>query len=416
MSEPQESFWESVNRYWFGRGSPTSLGLLRICTGILTFIDLSLLLPDWKAWFSQVGYVPTWIGAMFMNQHIEAWPKSPFTLPRTDIFVAITDPRISFALYVAIMVLALLTALGLWTRVSSLLLAVGMVSLQHRNGAILHGGDTVLRLCVLYVAISPAGRACSIDRLIALWKGRESPNPVLVYIWPQRLVSYNVALIYFTTVWLKTFGHLWRNGTATWYPARLNEFHRFPVPAFFNELPMVYITTYGTLAVEFSLATLVFFRPLRKYCVLGGIMLHASIEYTMNIPLFSYLMVSMYICFFDGEEISAWAERVGRQLKGLHASIFLPQGTRLRPAAAAFLDAVDPLKVVNYLPGHGPTWTAEPNGRAAHISWTRSLGAWVFAWVPGVWPKILDASLEPAKEEPVDPAKQRAKTKKHASR
>ena len=82
------------------------------------------------------------------------------------------------------------------------------------------------------------------------------------------------------------------NGTATWYPVRLAEFYRFPVPSFLNDLPIVYLTTYGTLIVEFSLATAVFFRPLRKYVLLAGVLLHGFIEYSMNIPFFSFLMIS----------------------------------------------------------------------------------------------------------------------------
>ena len=50
-----------------------------------------------------------------------------------------------------------------------------------------------------------------------------------------------------------------------------------------------------------------FFRPLRKYVLIAGILMHGYVEYSMNIPLFSYLMVSTYICFYDGEEISAWS-------------------------------------------------------------------------------------------------------------
>jgi hypothetical protein len=76
-----------------------------------------------------------------------------------------------------------------------------------------------------------------------------------------------------------------------------------------NYMPMVRYTTYGTLVVEVALGTLVFYKPTRKWAVLGGILLHAYIEYSMNIPQFSYAMISMYVCFYSGEEVQAWIHR-----------------------------------------------------------------------------------------------------------
>jgi hypothetical protein len=129
-------------------------------------------------------------------------------------------------------------------------------------------------------------------------------------MWPQRLIAYNLALLYFTTTWSKWFGGLWKSGDATWYPARLHEFDRFSVPDFVNQYPMVKVTTWGTLAVEFALGTLVFFKPLRKWVLLSGIALHMWIEYSMNIPLFAFLMTTSYIVFYDGEETAAWWDRL----------------------------------------------------------------------------------------------------------
>ncbi len=98
------------------------------------------------------------------------------------------------ALYAATTLFALLTAVGLWTRTSSILLAVGLVTLHHRNPLILHGGDTVLRLGCS-TSRFPLRKACSFDRLIGLWQGKIAPGPVAVSLWPQRLITYNVALI-----------------------------------------------------------------------------------------------------------------------------------------------------------------------------------------------------------------------------
>jgi hypothetical protein len=281
-------------------------------------------------------------------------------------------------------------------------MALGLVSLHHRNGLILHGGDTVMRISALYIALAPSGAACSLDRVIGLWNGKIKPGPVRVSVWVQRLVSYNTALIYFTTFWLKYgYGSHWRDMTATWYPARLHEFDRFPVPGFFNDLPMVYFTTFGTLAVELALGTLVFYRPLRKYVLLAGIGMHAYIDYSMNIPLFSWLMVSLYINFYDGVEVEAWAKNLGLRFARFRAKVFTPVGMRLKPAPAAALDAMDPLDLVVYQSGPSPAWAGEARSKPVNpfrASLFRSIGAWPIGLVPYLWRRLLNGALETAPE------------------
>ncbi|RYG83897.1 hypothetical protein EON77_06755, partial [bacterium] len=202
----------------------------------------------------------------------------------------------------------ILTAIGLYTRPASIVLALGIIAIHHRDAIILHGGDSVVRLGAIYIALAPSGATFSLD---ALRRGGPAP---LMSQWPRRLVQFNMALIYFTSTWGKYFGNYWKNGLATYFPARLNEFKRFPVPGFFNDVPVVYVTTYGTLAIEFALAVLVWFRPLRKWVLAGGLMLHGYIEWSMNIPLFSFLMMSMYVVWFDGDELEHWWERTRRRV------------------------------------------------------------------------------------------------------
>ncbi len=417
VSDGAKETAEAIDRYWFGFGSPTALGLFRIFMSTLVVINFLMLLVDWDAWFSERGFVPSWLAEIFMWPRVPLWYRSPISLPRMGLLNAVTDPRIVMLVYGLTLVAGIFSIFGLWTRVSTCALAVGVVSLHMREPAILHGGDTILRLSVLYLAIAPSGKACSVDRLIGLWKGRVSPAPVLVSMWPQRLISFNIALLYLTTTWLKWGGGLWQNGTATWYPARLAEFFRFPVPRFINELPFVYLTTYGTLATEFSMATLVFFKPLRKYVLLAAMFMHADIEYSMNIPLFSYLIVAGYICFYDGEEIAAWAERRGERKPRWHVNIRLPQGMRLKPNAVGLLDSIDPFKLLHYLPGSEDHWVASRHdGSTLPVSRaiaTRSPGSWIFALLPNIWPRILTNSLEPIPETAPAPVQQPAKQTKH---
>jgi hypothetical protein len=400
------SWLRTADQYCFGFGSPTTLGVLRMLLGFLAFVNWVMIGLDWDAWFGERGYLPNWLGSLWFGQRSELGFHTNLQVPRLNLLEGVTDPRVTIPFYIGVIVCALLTCLGLWTRVTAFLLALGTVTLHHRSGAILHGGDTVLRFATIYLAVTPCGRACSLDRLIAIWKDRESHAPVRVSIWGQRLYQYNMALVYFTTLWLKWDGDKWRNGfvpslnapVATYYPERLAEFYRFWVPDFLKSQVMAKITTCGTVIVEFLLGTLVFFPPARKWVLLSGLLMHIYIEYSMNVPLFAFLMVTLYVAFYDGHEIAGWAERWGLRLRRWHVTVRLPKGMELTPRGVAFLDVIDPLKMVAYLPGTGPSWSASRfDGTPIPVSraiGSRSMGAWVFAWFPGV-SKKLDELVQP---------------------
>lgn len=386
------------NEYWFGYGSPSSLGVFRILFGFLATANLLMLMAQFADWFTEQGYVPLAVGERMMpgvgtGFRLFGWETNlPFEPPRLNFLAGVVDPRVTFAVLALTTLAAIFTTLGLWTRLSTILLAVGVVSLHHRNGLILHGGDTVLRVGVLYLALAPSGAACSLDRLIALWKGRATAELPKVSLWPQRLIAFNVALVYFTTFWHKFgFGDRWRDFTATYYPAHLNEFRKFPVPEFIGQPPVIYVTTAATLIVELALGTLVFYKPLRKWVLLSGLGLHAFIEYSMNIPLFAFLICSMYVAFYEGEEVEAWAKRLGERFRKFRTTLHVPKGQALKPGPALALRALDPLGLVDISNGKDEAFAPQEMKRA----WKRSLGAWPFGWIPGVWRSLLASAIEP---------------------
>lgn len=372
-----------ANEWLFGYGSPVTFGLFRVLMGGVIFANLLFVALDFDAWFSERGYVPWAVADRWMGHEI----------PRFNLIAGVTDTRVVVGFYALVTLAAFCTMIGLWTRVSSIVLALGLISLHHRNPIILHGGDTAIRAAAIYLAIGPSGAACSLDRLIALWRGKATSPHAEVSLWPQRLVQIQLAIIYITTVWAKWQGSRWRDGTATWYPANLREFERFWVPDFLNQQPFLAITTYGTLLVELALGTLVFYRPLRKWVLLAGLMLHGYIEWAMNIPLFAFAMCSMYVAFYQGEEVVGWARRLGDRLARFRLRVRLPKDRDFAEGPGLTIAATDPLGLVEYEKGDGP-WTAfDAHGRprrAKLASWQRSMGAWPLFWC---WSRLLDAAL-----------------------
>jgi hypothetical protein len=310
------------NDWMFGWGSPAATSVFRILLGSLAFINFAMIAVDFDVWFSEKGLYP----AAFASR----WSLNSdghgniYEIWRLNLLHDVTSYPVTLGFYILVMLACLTTALGLWTRVSQVVMAVGIITLHHRTPDILHSGDTLLRNMAILLMFANSGAYYSLDRLRLKKLGKADPAP-LVSMWPQRLMQLQLATLYMTTVLHKAMGVAWKNGTATWYSMGLREFERFYMPPFTKTPGAIAFTTYFTLVVELAMATLVFAKPMRKWVMLVAVGLHLGIEYSMNIPLFAFAILICFVNHFEGEEIQAWVKRVWeklgpkRQLEAAHA-------------------------------------------------------------------------------------------------
>jgi predicted DCC family thiol-disulfide oxidoreductase YuxK len=304
------------SEFWFAPMSGTPLGLFRLAFGSLVVSYCLLLFPDRGVWFTERGVLPTPEADAYNDLHVHG--------PMLNLLHGVHEPWLS--LFFAIFFLsALCLTLGLWTRLAALIVYVALNSLHNRNHLINSGADAVMIVMSAYLVLAPAGAACSLDRLRRVLRGAEEVEDApLIVPWAQRLIQLQVALIYLITVADKWPGDVWRNGTAIYWALRLPGLARFPVPLLDGDhLWVVNLATYGTLIVELSLATLIWVPRLRLYVLAAGVLLHLGIEYSMNIPLFSFLMIAPYIAFLrqaDLERFAAWARKAlaGARLRLLY--------------------------------------------------------------------------------------------------
>jgi len=61
------------------------------------------------------------------------------------------------------------------------------------------------------------------------------------------------------------------------------------------------------MALEFSLGVLIWVKDLRYILLALGLLFHLSLEYSLNIPMFQWDILSAYILFVDPADITrAW--------------------------------------------------------------------------------------------------------------
>jgi len=167
------------------------------------------------------------------------------------------------------------------------------------------------------------------------------------------MIQIELSLLYLTTFWSKTLGPAWVDGTALYYVYRLDDFHRFPMPGFLNTMALIKLQTWFTLAAEFSLGALVWIKELRYPVLLMGVLLHLSLEYSINAPMFQWTILAVYLSFVDAGVLErAWLRIRRRVTSGSGEPVLVeydPQLIESRRGADVLsaLDIFGRLRLVN---------------------------------------------------------------------
>jgi hypothetical protein len=287
-----QTFTDAWNRFFFTPQSPLPLACFRILYGLCVTATLLLLHADWLNWYG----THSWASLASIRQIEPGMRLNLFTvMPQNDHWIA--------AFFWVCLLCAILMTLGVFTRVVSVALFLCLTSIDQRNLLLLHGGDTFLRVSGFFLMFAPAGAAFSIDRLVRLRRGLEDEGIEPRVLWAQRMIQIELALMYFASFWWKMKGHSWLDGTALIYVLRLRTIARFPVPHWIQTPFILKLGAWYTLVLEFSLGVLIWFRQFRYPILLLGILFHLGIDYALNLPLFSWDVLSAYVLFVEPSDL-----------------------------------------------------------------------------------------------------------------
>lgn len=311
------------NEFFFAPQSPLPISLFRILYGIDIVATLILLRPDWLNWYGPHA----WVTLPTMNKLEPGMRLNLFTLmPQNDASIE--------AFFWLFLGCAVLLTLGLFTRVSSVAVFLCLTSIQQRNPFITHGGDTFLRVAGFFLMFAPAGAALSIDRLRRIRAGKEGAEIEPRSPWAQRMIQFELALMYLVSFWWKSMGAPWVNGTALYYVSHLEEVRRFPVPQWLEQPFFLKLGTWLTLALEFSLGVLIWFKELRYPLLLLGLIFHLCLEYAINAPMFQWDILAAYVLFIDPADLNRAFDWIRSRAAMQSVSSVLPRSLVHEPSAS----------------------------------------------------------------------------------
>ena len=162
-----------------------------------------------------------------------------------------------------------------------------------------------MRLIVFYLILAPSGKCFSLD---AMRKHKKLPPERFKEwqkgpIWPRRLMQIQLTIVYLFAFLPKT-GNTWKDGTAVYYFLANMHFARFDFHFLSNFMPLVRFMTYSALTIELLFAVLIWFKSIRPYINISGIILQLSILISSNIIFFSMIMLVAHLSFVEPEAIN----------------------------------------------------------------------------------------------------------------
>lgn len=330
------------DRWLFDSCHPVVCSILRIACASLLLVYWLVLYPELEYWFTDAGVMTS---ATAQHSGRSVYGSLLFWLP--------SDASTVRLLWWVMFVQTGLLWLGCLSRFQIACIFVGLVSFQHRNNFIFDGQDTMLRMLAFCMIFMPLDYRWSLGRWLSqlahqtLVKPRGQrparlrtevlPSEVLPSevhssagqhsagqqsadghsadrhsaargplgtrrfesAWGLRLVQLQVSAVYLSTAWEKAQGNLWRDGTALYYVSRMDDLYgRFTLPDhWFETAWLLAAMTWGVVLLEGSLPVLLWCKPTRKWALLAAIGLHLSIELTMHVFLFQWVMIVSLLSF-----------------------------------------------------------------------------------------------------------------------
>jgi hypothetical protein len=283
---------ERWRTFWFARIPSPLFSLLRIAIGATGLAQL-LFVRDIRTFWSPAGLM-----AGTAHPAISAW------LLAHELGVAA-----GLALFVAELVCLTAMTLGYRSRTAVVLVFIGARFEDWWNLLPSYGGSALWTNLVFCLIWADTGRFWSLDRR----RDRSSdPEDAGQPIWPLRLMQFQLALMYFVSACWKLLAPQWRDGSALLHVLRDQSYTRFPGDWYGPLEPVLTLATYATVAWELCFPAMLWNRHTRRIALASGVMIHLLMWATLDVQLFSVIVVTGYLSFIDPHAF-AEATKVARK-------------------------------------------------------------------------------------------------------
>jgi hypothetical protein len=280
-----------------------ALGLFRISLGLCLIIDFLDRLKDVEVFYSSQGmvYPSLFSGNVFSN--------NTFSLN----FLS-GDASFQTTLLILGLIFSILFTIGYFTKISTIVLWILIVSVQNLNGLILQGGDDYIRLLMFWAMFLPLGRRLSIDSLHLTF-----PSGNRYFSVANLGLIFQIAFLYFFTAALKDSPIWTTDFTAVYYALSLDAF-RTPIgDIILNIRWLPPILSFFAIFIEKLVPILILMPVFNQYTrILAFILivnLHVGIGIGMDVGPFSWVTIAAAVSLIHTQWIDLAISILKKKLK-----------------------------------------------------------------------------------------------------
>jgi hypothetical protein len=267
----------------FGEAGVSLVRLFRGAVGIALLLTLLSWAGSFYWFFSPEGYVPVGTEEL-LGKYFDSW-LNIFSYPGLESYPAV------LLAYILAIISACLLIVNKFPKVAAPIAYVLLLSFLGRNPALSYGGTDVLQFLLLGVV------------LLSL------PGRKVAERWPIFLLQFQFALLYFTAGSSKLGVAEWLNGTKMFTTLSDPTFSYIdPQLLLLAPLLISFITWYGFIS-ELAFAFLIWSKATRRYALAAVVLLHVGIIASMNVHLFSEMMLLGLTCLLTNQEADWLLER-----------------------------------------------------------------------------------------------------------
>jgi uncharacterized membrane protein YphA (DoxX/SURF4 family) len=215
----------------------------------------------------------------------------------------------------------LFALVGLFTRTSLFLLALGVwFFVSHGYSyADIHHPQAVFAIFLMLLPFSPAGERLSVDAWLRRRSGRAPQAPVTteMAMWPLRVAHVLLSLTYFSTGITKLMccGLEWMNGYTLQNHIFSDAIDRgIPIGLWLaNQHTLCILLAIATIGFELFYFTSILFPRIAPLWFVGGILFHVGLYVTSGHPFFEHIALNLIMLLFLDAD---WFPRTFRALVG----------------------------------------------------------------------------------------------------
>ena len=309
------------NRFWFTPRDPWGLCLIRVLTGIVALYWVISYSGDLVRWFGPEGLLPeSTVNELTGASQRVAGGGTVRVFHWSYFYFLETPVELWIAHAGSILVVGLLTV-GLFTRVTSILSLVVILSYIHRAPMISGPLEPVLAMTMTYLCIAPAGAALSVDAWMRARKsagdasgsldGQPSIDSVAANI-SWRLIQVHLAGFYVMMALNKLGGsEVWWTGQAVWQLIAKSETRLVDLTFMYPSEYLLNLWTHSIVLFELAFGVLIWNRVARPLLLIAAVPVWGSLALITGLTSYCAMMLIVNLAFVSPAVLRS--TRPGRQ-------------------------------------------------------------------------------------------------------